>query len=776
MKQFLILIFTFCMMQLLAQTTVSSSSSGVGSWTVPCGVTSITVQCWGGGGGGGGDGTNNSIGGAGGGSGAYVTTTIAVTGGQVYSYTVGAAGTGGSGAGAGTAGGATKFSAITANGGLGGASNSSTATGTVSGSGGTVTNGTAGAGGGANGGTGGSAPGAGGGAGGAGGSAGSDGANGSAPGGGGGGADDEGGSSNSGGNGGIGKVSVTYIAPSTSAGSNQTLANCATTTNLAAAALPAGWSGYWTCVANCAGVSVTTPTSATSGVTGLAPGFTTTFSWLTTYSTGCSVTNTVDVTAVLGSPCNTVVPANDACANATSITIGAQVSGTTLNSTDDITGGISTVGPGGWTCAHDGNVWYKVTTPSGTVPCLTMQSGWMDNAGCNNFQIYTGGCPGTQAGWNQSANNYNDWSSSEASPTLSASTVYYISMGAQTQGPFTFSISAKPVATNDACSGAQSIGTNAVFTDNAASGCEYTYVPAQDANVAPATLCAGSLENISWFTFTAVTSGTVTISFANILCNNGGGGFQTGLLTGSCSTYTIGTSGAAICAAAASGTVTYNITNAIAGQTYLIGMDGNAGSNCHFYVSGTNIVLLPIELIRFNTELNGNFVDISWETASEKNNDYFTLERSADGVNFESLGIVKGSGNSLSEKNYYFQDRKPLIGTSYYRLKQTDFDKRETYSVIQSVSINEKNQFDFKLYPNPLDKSDDIRLQFFGKENEVMSIVVMDLTGKILSEKDIKLNANGLEINLSHRFDSGIYFVKVSNKSGESINQKFIVK
>lgn len=772
MKNILFLILNFCVANIFAQTTttLSTSGSGTGSWTVPCGVSSITVDIWGGGGAGGGDGSNNSIGGAGGGSGAYVTSVITVTGGVVYSYTVGAGGIGSTGNG--TAGGATTFGSMLANGGLGGLANSATATGTVGGSGGTSTNGTIGAGGGVNGGVGGTAPGSGGGTGGAGGTAGSNGVDGSFPGGGGGGADDEGGSANTGGNGGIGKLTIRYTTPPTnSAGSNQTLANCATTTNLAATALTSGWAGYWTCQSNCAGAAVTTPTSPTSGVTGLSPGTTTTLLWTTTYSTGCYITNTITVTSPLGSPCNTVVPTNNACASAIPITLGTQVSGSTLNSTNDIYSGI---GVGAGSCTNNGNVWYSFTTPNTTpLPCYTIQQQW--NSGCNTM-IITSGCSASAIGLNQSNNIYNDYSSTENSTAFAPNTTYYISVGAASQGPFTFSVVAKPQAANDVCSGAQGIGTTPSLTDNAAAGCEYTYVPAQDANVAPATLCASSLENISWFTFTAVSSGTVSISLQNILCNNGGGGFQTGLLTGSCSSPTIGTSGAAVCIAASSGTVTYNITSAVAGQTYLIGMDGNAGSDCHFYISGTNIVPLPIELTMFNAKLNGNYVDLIWSTATEKNNDYFTIERSIDGINFEAIGVVKGAGNSVTEKYYSFQDKYPLVGTSYYRLKQTDFSKESSYSVIQSISIDEKTKFDFKLFPNPSDKNEDIRLQFFGKENDLVNVLITDLTGNILSEKDIKLTSSATEIALKHHFNAGIYFIKVSNKFGEVINQKFIVE
>jgi hypothetical protein len=95
--------------------------------------------------------------------------------------------------------------------------------------------------------------------------------------------------------------------------------------------------------------------------------------------------------------------------------------------------------------------------------------------------------------------------------------------------------------------------------------------------------------------------------------------------------------------------------------------DGNAGSNCHFSVSGINIVPLPIELLSFNAEaFSSGYVQLNWKTISETNNDYFSIERSADGLNFELMGIVDGAGNSNQILDYSTRDLNPLSGTGYY--------------------------------------------------------------------------------------------------------------
>lgn len=277
--------------------TVTQTFNASGSWTVPCGVTSVTVQAWGGGGGGAGEGTDNGVSSAhGGGGGGYVTTSLIVAPGTVIPYTVGAGGTFGTGNGGN--GGNTTFSTITANGGTGGTSAAVGIGG--SGSGGTVTNGSNGS---APSGTTGGSGGNSGGPGGTGGSGGIDGVNGSpgnVPGGGGGGAGDRTGGAESGGGGGAGQITITYTIPS--AGTDQTLAACATSTTMAATTPPVG-TGTWTCISGCAGVTITSPNSPTSTVTGLTIGTNTVLRW-TTSNAGCSsVSDDVTINTTMGPGC-----------------------------------------------------------------------------------------------------------------------------------------------------------------------------------------------------------------------------------------------------------------------------------------------------------------------------------------------------------------------------------------------------------------------------------------------------------------------------------------
>ncbi|HRD37176.1 MAG TPA: hypothetical protein PLC65_00980, partial [Bacteroidia bacterium] len=110
--------------------------------------------------------------------------------------------------------------------------------------------------------------------------------------------------------------------------------------------------------------------------------------------------------------------------------------------------------------------------------------------------------------------------------------------------------------------------------------------------------------------------------------------------------------------------------------------------------------VLPIELKEFNAVPKGNGVDINWSTATETNNDYFTIERSNNLEQFEAIHQMPGSGNSYTTKYYSYTDKQPLQGLSYYRIKQTDKDGKYTYSELKAVGY-QRNLSDVSVSPVP---------------------------------------------------------------------------
>jgi len=109
---------------------------------------------------------------------------------------------------------------------------------------------------------------------------------------------------------------------------------------------------------------------------------------------------------------------------------------------------------------------------------------------------------------------------------------------------------------------------------------------------------------------------------------------------------------------------------------------------------------LPVELISFTAQVVNENVKLNWITASELNNDYFTVQRSVDGVEFESLVEIDGAGTKQTATEYEFIDTAPKANISYYRLKQTDFDKTSTYSKV--IAINVSLSGELSMYPNPV--------------------------------------------------------------------------
>jgi hypothetical protein len=173
---------------------------------------------------------------------------------------------------------------------------------------------------------------------------------------------------------------------------------------------------------------------------------------------------------------------------------------------------------------------------------------------------------------------------------------------------------------------------------------------------------------------------------------------------------------------------------------------------------------LPIELIDFVGKNENGINLLNWWTATETNNDYFQVERSADGETFTNIGIVSGNGTTSVKRSYAFTDELPLIGRNYYRLKQVDFDGNFTYSpfVIRVDNDGIGEIFALSVYPNPVSSTNafTIRAQ---KSNEFSAVVtIRDLTGRVLYSYSLE-NAmdSEKEINL-HEAKSGIYLIELS--------------
>ncbi|MEQ8628639.1 DUF2341 domain-containing protein [Ekhidna sp.] len=184
---------------------------------------------------------------------------------------------------------------------------------------------------------------------------------------------------------------------------------------------------------------------------------------------------------------------------------------------------------------------------------------------------------------------------------------------------------------------------------------------------------------------------------------------------------------------------------------------------------------LPVELKSFTAQHTGRAVELVWVTVSEQNNDYFTVERSLDGEDFESILKTAGAGNSNSEINYQATDIAPYFGTSYYRLSQTDFDGSITRSSVVRVSWNLAR--DVIVYPNPNKGSFRINLSGIGG-NEIVPVSLHRLDGSKLHDISLQADANGRInqiIQTPTQLTTGVYFLNL-NVNGSILTYKVVVE
>jgi hypothetical protein len=156
-------------------------------------------------------------------------------------------------------------------------------------------------------------------------------------------------------------------------------------------------------------------------------------------------------------------------------------------------------------------------------------------------------------------------------------------------------------------------------------------------------------------------------------------------------------------------------------------------------------------------------VQLDWITETETLNDYFSVERSADGLSWEEITQIKGMGTTLDRQSYDYQDRNPFLGQSYYRLKQIDFDGQFSYSNIETVNF-EASQNEVYIYPNPTKKI----LTIEGLQSELKHFEIFNALGQNVSQQSSVLNNSGTQLILDlSNLDSGIYFFKTENTNNK---------
>ena len=174
-----------------------------------------------------------------------------------------------------------------------------------------------------------------------------------------------------------------------------------------------------------------------------------------------------------------------------------------------------------------------------------------------------------------------------------------------------------------------------------------------------------------------------------------------------------------------------------------------------FYIGSVNNsrTPLPVKLISFTATVQHDLVRLDWETSSELNNDHFTIQRSADAMNWEDRKIIRGSANTSENSFYTSYDENPLPGTSYYRLKQTDIDGKNSYSIVRVVTIS---KYHISVYPIPA--SNFINIESSSPQTK-MDVEIYNSMGQAVNMPVIN-NGNKLRLDVSG-VRNGIYFIKI---------------
>ncbi|MEM9328436.1 MAG: T9SS type A sorting domain-containing protein, partial [Bacteroidota bacterium] len=217
------------------------------------------------------------------------------------------------------------------------------------------------------------------------------------------------------------------------------------------------------------------------------------------------------------------------------------------------------------------------------------------------------------------------------------------------------------------------------------------------------------------------------------------------------------------------------MSTTMGGGYYAVTAAGLSDFSPHTVASGDSP--LPVELLSFSALRLSNAVRLNWSTATEINNDFFSVQRGVDGASFETLGLVDGQGNSDQQVDYEFLDQRPLSGNSYYRLKQTDFDGSFTYSDVILVQDGVARTPELSIFPNASNGLDfNWALQGLTPNTEVR-LMLYDLQGNVIIERTQFVDDSGAYSGRGFEgvlLESGLYLLKATNVGKEMVSRLIV--
>jgi len=178
--------------------------------------------------------------------------------------------------------------------------------------------------------------------------------------------------------------------------------------------------------------------------------------------------------------------------------------------------------------------------------------------------------------------------------------------------------------------------------------------------------------------------------------------------------------------------------------------------------------VLPVELISFYAEKEGEDALLTWETATELNNSHFNVQVATETVQgeitaFRTIGELQGAGTTSIPQAYRFTDNElGKVGNRYYRLEQVDYDGKIDYSKTRVLRFTKQHPTSLSVYPNPVDEV--VSIQVNAMEQGPVEIAITDVTGKLLDlyNFDVERGLSLKKIELDNRYTDGVYLINAT--------------
>lgn len=288
-------------------------------------------------------------------------------------------------------------------------------------------------------------------------------------------------------------------------------------------------------------------------------------------------------------------------------------------------------------------------------------------------------------------------------------------------------------------------------------------------------MTGGNFENKLNGSFFATNASRVNVAVGNI--DNDGFIF---IEAGSCMTANGNWKNNATGTVSGSGSVTTNVGNIqndgiwdVALLWCSAGSDFGMPSpeNCAGAMTTCNGIALPVDLISFAAAFQEDYVNVSWATASETDNDHFVVLHSMDGKDWNEVALIDGMGNSSELKEYSIQHFDYKSGINYYQLVQVDFDGRENYSDVVSVKANHEDD-QLLVYPNPAISGSSVTVKNIGSAGG--TLFILNTSGRTVKQIPFSAFTDVLNIEL-YDLTPGIYLLS-AELSDKSKMGKLIIK